>query len=165
MEMNRFEVADLENAIRNLKAAFPELAEDDDLFADVLEGETTLHETLGKLVDMAREQKAMQTAVDEMIIALNARGDLWQKRETATRALILKLMNIAAQRKVVLPQATIAIANGRKGVVITDEEALPPEAFVMRRFVSRTQIKDLLEAGKEVPGAALTNGAETLVLR
>lgn len=163
-EVNRFEIADLENAIRNLKALFPELADDETLFADVLEGETTIHETLGKLVDSVREFAAMETAVDEMVTKLLQRAEVWACRQKAGRALIQKLMNIAAQRKIVLPQATISIANGRKSVVVIDETQLPEEAFIVEKKVSKSKLKELLEAG-DVAGAAFSNGAETLTIR
>jgi hypothetical protein len=38
-------------------------------------------------------------------------------------------------------------------VEITDESALPEEAFVIKKEVSKTAIKELLEAGAEIDGA------------
>lgn len=164
MAVNRFELADLENAIRNLKAAFPEVADDEDFLADVLEGETDLHAVIGKLVDQAREQKAMEQAVVGMLETLEGRIMAWRKRQEATRSLMLKLLNVAGVRKVTLPQATVSIANGRKRVEIIDEAQLPASAWVVDKRVSKALVKDLLEIG-DCPGAAFSNGEETLTIR
>jgi hypothetical protein len=40
-------------------------------------------------------------------------------------------------------------------VEITDETALPDEAFVIKREVSKTAIKRLLEDGMEIDGAQM----------
>lgn len=40
-------------------------------------------------------------------------------------------------------------------VEITDESALPEEAFVIKKEVSKTAIKELLEAGAEIEGASI----------
>lgn len=161
----RFEIHDLEQAVRNLKASFPELADDDEFFADVLEGETDFRTVIGKLVDQSREQKAHAAAVKSMADALVARRAVWEFREKATRALIQRIMNIADQRKLVLPQATISIANGRAGVAIIDESLLPDEAFVIEKKVSKTKVRDMLDCGVVLDGAVLTNGSETLIIR
>jgi hypothetical protein len=160
----RFKLADLEQAIRAIRAAFPEIEDDAELYSDTLEGETGLHDLIGFLVDQAREQRANAVCVETMIESLKSRVEVWDHRADATRALILKVMNLANQRKIVLPQATVSIAVGRKGVAIIDETQLPAEAFVIEKKVSKKQIKDLLEAG-DCPGAAFTNGSETLMIR
>lgn len=160
----KFQINDLENAIRNVKAAYPELTEDEEFLLDVLEGETSLHDVVGKLVDGAREQKAMQDAVGDMIETLRGRQGAWKVREAATRNLILRLLQVAGVRKVTIPQATVSIAAARKTVVIIDETQLPEEAFVVEKRVSKTKLKSLLEEG-DVTGAAFSNGGETLTIR
>lgn len=40
-------------------------------------------------------------------------------------------------------------------VEITDENALPEEAFIIKKEVSKTAIKELLEAGASIEGAAM----------
>lgn len=161
----RFEIHDLEQAVRAIRAAFPSITEDEELFADTLEGETNLHEIIGKLVDQSREQKANGVAVACMIDALSAREEAWKSREAATRALILKIMNMASQRKIVLPQATVSIANGRAAIIVTDESQLPEDCFVVEKKVSKTKIKAMIDRGETVPGAVISNGNETLTIR
>jgi hypothetical protein len=40
-------------------------------------------------------------------------------------------------------------------IEITDENALPEEAFVIKKEVSKTAIKEMLEAGAEIEGASV----------
>jgi hypothetical protein len=40
-------------------------------------------------------------------------------------------------------------------IEITDENALPEEAFVIKKEVSKTAIKEMLEAGVEIDGASM----------
>ena len=43
------------------------------------------------------------------------------------------------------------------------DDTLVPDAFCrFKREVSKTAIKDAINAGEEVPGAVLDNGSETL---
>lgn len=160
----RFALADLEQAIRAVRTAYPEVNDDEDLLADTLEGSTDLHEVIGKLVDQAREEKAQADAVKSMIETLDTRAYRWQWREKATRALIQRLLDIAGQRKITLPQATVSIANGRKSVVIVDESKLPPQVWVAEPKVSKAKVKELLDAG-DCPGAAFSNGGDVLTIR
>ena len=48
-------------------------------------------------------------------------------------------------------------------IEITDEQALPQEAFVIKREVSKTAIKELLEAGATIEGASVKENISVVI--
>ena len=48
-------------------------------------------------------------------------------------------------------------------IEITDENALPQEAFVIKKEVSKTAIKELLEAGAQVDGAQIKENYSVVI--
>lgn len=48
-------------------------------------------------------------------------------------------------------------------IEITDEQALPQEAFVIKREVSKTAIKELLEAGAAIEGASVRENISVVI--
>lgn len=48
-------------------------------------------------------------------------------------------------------------------IEITDENALPQEAFVIKREVSKTAIKELLEAGAAIEGASVKENISVVI--
>ena len=48
-------------------------------------------------------------------------------------------------------------------IEITDEQALPQEAFVIKREVSKTAIKELLEAGAAIEGASVKENISVVI--
>ena len=48
-------------------------------------------------------------------------------------------------------------------IEITDENALPQEAFVIKREVSKTAIKELLEAGAAIEGASVKENISVII--
>ena len=161
----RFAVGDLEVQVRLLLQNYPELAEDEQLLEDMLDGSTDFTDVMSRLVTNARLYKANGSALQELVKDMIARREKWDAREKLARSMMLRLMHLAGIRKVVLPQGTVSIGAGRTGVVITDEEKLPESCFNITKTVSKTKVKELLDAGEKLEGATLTNGGEVLTLR
>lgn len=160
-----YDVTVLEREFADLIAAFPELAEDEDLRADMLEGNTSLHDVLSRIVAIERDANSMVLAIGERAKELAVRKDRYARRKDAMRALLLRLLKAADLSKVSLPEATISIGKGRAGVEIIDEALLPDNVVKLKREPDKTAIKAALDAGQEVPGAALKVGNETITVR
>lgn len=142
----------------------PELAEDDVLRADMIEGETSANEILGKIEEERQNAMCMAGATATRIAELELRQQRFEKREKAMRDLAFKIMQAAGLRKLELPEATYSVRNVPPSVMITNEDALPDNAVKFIRKPDKTEIKRLLEIGP-VPGATMSNGAETLSIR
>ncbi|MFC4172672.1 siphovirus Gp157 family protein [Microvirga sp. GCM10011540] len=163
--MNPLNVAQIEREIETLIAAYPELAEDETLRADMIAGSTKVEEVLSSLAGRILDAQAMATAIVKRKNDLDARLAACERREEAYRSLSLRIMNAASLRKMPLPEATLSIRAVPPAVIISDEEQIPAEFTKTKVSPDRTKIKDALAAGAEVPGAYLSNGSESLSVR
>lgn len=119
------------------------------------------------------EQIAASIAEDKChIAALALREDeiaIRKKRFSARvdrkREMLLSLMRLANLRKAELPEATISITAKPQSVMIVDEGALPDAFLRIKKEPDKKAISDALKAGEGVPGASLSNGGETLIIR
>lgn len=148
-----------------LLSTYPELAEDDALRADMIEGSTDLHRVIARALDHKLEAKTMVAAIKARSSDLSERATRWDRRDDAMGTLIKGLMEAAGLPKLVLPEATISITKGREMVDITDLAALPQGTFTTVRQPDKKAIKASLDAGDEVPGAVLVTSDTGLTVR
>ncbi|UYT54129.1 siphovirus Gp157 family protein [Brucella sp. MAB-22] len=160
-----YDVTVLEREFADLVAAYPELAEDEELRADTIEGETDAYRVLGKIVAIERDANSMMLAIGERAKELAARKERYARRKDAMRALLLRLLKAADLTKVSLPEATVSIGKGRAGVEIVDESLLPDNVVKLKREPDKTAIKAALDAGEDVPGAVLQEGQPSVTVR
>lgn len=163
--MKPIDFATLEREITTLVAAYPELAADDELRADMLAGSTETFEILNAIVSRMQDSKTMAAAVKERAKDMAERAARYQRREQAMRELAERVMRVADLRKVELPEATLSIRATPPAIVITDERELPDEYWRVTRAPDKAAIKDALKAGEFVPGVELSNGSESLSVR
>lgn len=151
--------------ITSLLLEYPDLADDEVLRADMVEGATELVEFLRRLERARQEAKTNSNALAENLKGLESRKYRFDQREKAMRALALKLLFAAnAEKPVVFPEATYSMKKVPPAVVIVDEDQLPDAACKFERKPDKTAIKSMLEIG-EVPGATMSNGGRTLAIR
>jgi hypothetical protein len=83
------------------------------------------------------------------------------------KGLAMTIMGVMGRKKVELPDLTASVANGRLGVHISDVNKVPDiyVEVVTERKPDKATIKSAIEAGHDVPGAALKNGADYLTIR
>jgi len=159
------DVANLVAEIDSLFAAYPELAEDEELRADMLEGSTAAYDVLRRLVNIERDADSMAKAIASRVAELQARKARMEKRKEAMRLLMLRVMKAGNITKAPLPEATVSVSKGRDSVEITDESKLPRWAYETVRKPLKKEIMERLAANKNVPGAALKTGEDTLLVR
>jgi hypothetical protein len=143
---------------------YPEMAEDKELFAVTIEGETNIHEMLERLLDKIRAAQTMQEAIGSRIDALKNRKGAFELREEYMRKLTLKIMDAAQVRKVQLVEATLSVRPSPQGVRIIMDDLIPEEFWRVKREIDLTKIKSAIKAGENVPGAALSNAHDTLAI-
>lgn len=152
-------------AIQRMLDAYPELMDDSDLRLDSLSGETPLPELMSKLVRLRQERLAQINGLDAYLEELGLRRARLVRGAEGLKGLMLRLMSTARLPSLVLPEATIGVSKGRNTVSIVDLEALPQGYFSTVRQADKAAIKQALEAGQDVPGAALVTGENTLTVR
>lgn len=152
--------------ISNLLLVYPELSEDDLLRADMIEGETKLHEFLRAIEGKRRDAITLGLAINTTITDLKERQARFARREEAMRALMMKMMDAAALRKVELPEATLSIGKPREKVVINDEGSVPI-GYCHPPILKpdKTKIRAALDAGETFNWAALVTGEPSLSVR
>lgn len=161
----RLDVDHIRQQISNLLLACPELAEDEVLRADMIEGETDANEFLRSLEQRRAESVCLAEAVQLQINALGERMKRFLNREHSCRQLMFRVMEAANLRKLELPEATLSIRPGVPKVIITIEELLPLEMWRFRKEPDKTKIKETIQGGTPVPGASLSNCEPVLSIR
>ena len=81
----RIDVDMLRQSIDALFLNYPELADDEDLRADMLEGETDIDSVLARLVNLAADAGTMQDAIKLRMSAMAERKARYERQEDAMR--------------------------------------------------------------------------------
>jgi hypothetical protein len=155
----------LKGRIEALQIEYPELADDDDLRADVFEGETALPEVLAKLVNTTLEAETMSDAIKSRAAELATRKARFDRKANASRGLILDLMERANFSKLQLTEATLSVRQIAPSPIVVDETALPDNCVRIERKPDMKAIKAEIEGGREVQGVAMSNGKASLTIR
>lgn len=161
---NTWDITYLEAQLTDMFAAYPELAEDNELRADMLEGETDYHAVLARLVAQEREADSLSKGTAERIRDIQGRKARYERKKEACRVLLMRLLKAAGLPKVTLPEATVSIGKKAAAVEITDEGALPDNVVRITREPNKTAIKEALALG-DVPGARMGEPGEQLSVR
>lgn len=160
--------ADVANLVAEIDALFtvyPELADDEDLRRDCVEGETDAFSVLTRILSQEREADSMAKAIAARMSDLAARKARATKKQEAMRALMLRVLKSAGIAKAPLAEATVSVSKGRDSVDVTDVNRLPKWAYAVERKPDKKAIMERLAANKNVPGAALVTGGETITVR
>lgn len=130
---------------------------DEDMKAllDNIEGATDAMEIIDRLAESALADKALVAAGSDRLKRIEARAE-------RTRAVIQQLLEVMGVSKLERPIATMSVADGPRGVVITDQSIIPDGFW--RRSVDKQEIARALKAGTDVAGAELANGVPVLRL-
>jgi hypothetical protein len=152
-------------AIDDMLTAYPELLEDESLRADMLEAETDLPSIASKILRVRGERLAYAEGLNLHIKVLTERRDRFARGADGLKGLLLRLMATAQLPKLTLPEATVSVTAGRKTVSIEDVEQLPQGTFTLVRQPDKAVIKAMIDAGDDVPGAALVTSENSLTVR
>lgn len=164
----RFEANQVLQEIAALKAAHPDIWDDDDekLLSDCLQAETGMDEFFKFLIDRVQEAKAFAGSVVTRIAEMELRLDRYERREKALRALAFKIMTAAGIQKREFPEATLSIVKGRPKLVgNADPKELPDDLCIIKREPNRVAIMAAITAGDYVAGYQVSNSEPHLTIR
>jgi hypothetical protein len=159
----RPEIIELE--IQNLLLQYPELSDDEQLRADMLEGATSAHDFLRFLVKRIGETEAYYSGTKAYVDVLRGRMERMKRQNAMCRALILRLMDKADLTHIPLDIANLHVVPSGRSVVITDEAQIPDDCKRIWSEPNKIVIKEKLVAGDIVPGAYLSNSEPHLTIR
>jgi hypothetical protein len=154
----------VQDEITALLLAHPELAEDDVLRADSIEGQTGAFEFLSGIIRKIGSTKTLAKATADYADELKGRKERLERREQALRSLIMRIMNTAGLRKAELPEGTLSIRAGQPKVLIIDDAEIPDQFMRIKKEPDKIKIKEALTVRENVPGCVLSNGEPSLSL-
>lgn len=159
--MTNMDYAQIKRIADQVRAVDP----DDDLVADMIEGETDALEVADGLLERL-------TVIDSHIEALKIHETTIKERKArfnrgkdACRSGLLKLLEVAGLKKIERPLATFSRKRSVPALIEGSIDALPPELTRTKIEPDKTAIRQALERGQHIPGWALGNGGETISVR
>jgi len=152
-------------AAKALKAAYPEVAGDDDAVRDLIEGETRLHEILGYVLRSIMDDQTMSAAIAERSKDLQGRKQRIDARIQRKREMCEQAMQEAELKRYEGPECTATLSERKPSLTVYAADELPETFLIMEPKADKTAIRSALEKGEAVPGATLTNAAPSLTLR
>jgi len=156
--MNPQSLAQLRAAYAALIEAQPQLAEDDDFLADVIEGETDAPEIMQRLVIERAEALAHAQAMEMLSESFSIISDKWTQRAENRRKLMGLVLDAVGLRKMVTAAGTVSVSPGRVSLALADDFS-PPQGYARTRIEpDKAAIKAALEAGEVMQGASLVTG-------
>jgi phage host-nuclease inhibitor protein Gam len=161
---NKYDVDMLRRTIELLLERYPELAADEELRVDMLEGSTDFRETMDRLLRRTQDAIYLSNACDLALRDIKDRQIRFDKRIEFGRELMKRLMETAEVKKMEFPTGTVSIRNTPPSVVVYDEYAIPDDFMRIKKEPNKTLLKEMLEK-MDVPGVSLSNGGTTLSIK
>jgi len=148
-----------------LLASCPELADDETLRHDMIEGSTEAFDLLSLIVRRVGATKALAAGTAEYGKEIAERKARFERRVEAYRTLAVKLLRRANLPKAELPEGTLSVRDGAPKLFISNEDAIPDALCKLTPSPDKTAIREALEAGADVDWAALVPGDPVLTIR
>lgn len=165
MSISPFIINNLNEQIKALLLQFPEIADDEQLLMDMLEGSTELHQVVQKLFNHIAESEMLTSAIADRAKKLADRKSRMEKNAAMGRLLIHNIMTATGVKKLDVVEAKISVVNSPDKVVITDENVIPEQYIKITREPDKLAIKKALNEGLLIDGATLSNGGTTILIR
>ncbi|MFD1944699.1 siphovirus Gp157 family protein [Paradevosia shaoguanensis] len=143
-------------------------ADDEELRADAIDGETDLNEALAAALAEIDEREILIKGLKAKEGEFAERRDREERSVERIRTLIEQALLTAELPSMKLPTATLSIARRKPGVVVTNEADIPSRFWVIpdpQPKLDKKALADALAANENVPGASLDNGTVSLTIR
>lgn len=142
------------------------VVDDEDAILGLVEGETGLLEAITAADARLAEIDAHVEALSGRLKSLAERKSRFENQAELIRSAICLAMGMAELKKLELPTATISRKTTPAKAMIIEEADIPPTYFKPQPpKLDKKAVLDALKDGQFVPGAVLSNGAETLQVR
>ncbi len=151
-------------AAKALRAVLADDAEDAELYADMIEGETSLFEMIDAVWANIELDQEMLNGIAARENELAIRKARIHERQQWRRAKIEQAILIFGE-KIERPEATFSLTQRAASVVVTDEASIPSEFWKMEPKLDRSALRLALVEDKQIPGATLNNAPQTLTIR
>jgi hypothetical protein len=104
-------------------------------------------------------------AVNARMDALRVRASRFHRQREEYRGAIYGIFDVLGVTKWKHAEFSVSLSEGKPGVVITDEAALPDEFVRISRSPDKSALAEALRSGQVIPGAEMRNSLPTLTIR
>ncbi len=152
-----------------LLAEDSDIAQDPDLWRDMLDGESDAIDLIRNLIRASIDADILAEATRKRQAEIAGRAERAERRKLAFRAAAMGLMDLAGLTR--LPEADFVarIQAGQPYLGQLDLDALPSDYVDVEVTVTRRPLKDritaALKAGQTIPGAQLRQGSPFIVIK
>lgn len=108
---------------------------DEDLFHDMMTGETDIDHFVRRLHEQIARDDEMLVGIKDRQEALAGRKERITARRDKAKALVGLVLRQAGLKKLELPEATYSVRDGKAKLVVVDDAAVP-ETFKAMKFVT-----------------------------
>lgn len=136
---------------------------DEQLFADMLEGETDLHSIVSELHEQIARAEEMLEGIALREADLKKRKQRLQERTTATKATIGSFLRAAGVKKLELPEATYSVRDGKPTLEVVSPDAVPDEFCAFVRKPNKTDINTAFADSDNLPNWLVRHPARDVV--
>jgi hypothetical protein len=152
------------DAAKVLRDQIAQLADGDEEFVrDTLEGETDLEGIIRSLLAGIGLDEAMAEGIDAFVKELAGRKDRLASRAKLKRTLICTALEIAGRKTIETDVGTVTLSAVKPKAIVNEEADIPAEFFKSQPpKLDQTALSAALREGREVPGAVLSNGGNTI---
>lgn len=159
------DLTSIEAQIAALRDDNPELENDEELRVDMIDGETAAIEFLHRVRRRQTKAEALAAGAKSEKDDAADRQKRFEKQADGYKSLQLAVLNAMDVEKLVTSFATYSVIAPRVKAEVTDLEAIPQGFYRIEKKPDLNAIKKELEAGNDLPGAHLTIGAHSLMIR
>lgn len=132
----------------------PEMATDERLFVDTLDGESDVLELLRFIIRQAIDAETFEAALKHRREELDERAARFKARAARCRQFATEVMTTLQLKSVAAEDFNASVRDGRSAVRITDADALPERFPRTKVEPMKSEIGDALKAGQQVAGIA-----------
>lgn len=137
--------------------------DDDQLFADMMEGETDVHQYVQKLHDSLALDQERLVGINARMDALTERKRRFEARLAATKAAIGKVLRVAKLPKIELPEATYSVRDGKPSLSVVDPAAVPEPFQRLTPSPDKAKINEHYAEAESLPNWLVREPARDVV--
>jgi hypothetical protein len=125
--------------------------DDSELFSDMLEGETDLHQIVERIHENLFRDGEILGGISVRQNSLSERKARIERRVETGKTAILKLMQAGQQTKLELSEATYSIRAGRPKLIIASDDAVPAKWQRTKREPDKAAINEAFADKAKLP--------------
>lgn len=154
---------DLQALAREAEALDELCGGDEQLFHDMLLGETSIDRIVSRIHEQIARDDEMLTGIAERQKALAERKKRIEGRRDGAKALIGKVLRIARLPKLELPEVTYSVRDGKPSLEVVDAAAVPDEYLTFKPTPNKTRINADFDVEGELPNWLVRREAKDIV--